>query len=202
MISIVDYGMGNIFSVKSALSYLGVDSEYVSTPEEILKAKKIILPGVGSYKMAMETLHKKNLVDSLRKVVNEQRTPLLGICLGMQLLGKYSTEEEKTEGLGFIDGEVERFQVDPKKYKIPHVGFAPIELKGSSKILHDLPNDPCFYFTHSYRMQCHDDSASAYANYGEKFVACVEKDHIFGTQFHPEKSQSNGLKLLIKFLEY
>jgi imidazole glycerol-phosphate synthase subunit HisH len=203
MIVIINYGMGNIYSIQSALAYLGCESTFSADHEKILNASHIILPGVGSYKRAMEILHNKGLVKILNEAVHEKHLPMLGICLGMQLLGLSSTEDGFTEGLGFINCKVDKFVTnDIEKIKIPHVGFNNVTcMKTNSVLLKDLNNNSDFYFTHSYKMECEDDSCVGSCNIGEKFAACVEKSNVYGTQFHPEKSQANGLKLLVNFLE-
>ena len=201
MISIIDYGMGNIYSVQSALKYLGCNSIYTDSKKRILSSSHIILPGVGSFREAMNTLTQKNL-DTILKEAVKKKIPLLGICLGMQLLGKSSTEDGFVNGLGFIDGIVEKFQQLGTQIKVPHIGFNTVsKVNNSSILLKDFQGSSDFYFVHSYRMLCSDESCTGESQNGENFAACVEKKNVFGTQFHPEKSQSNGLKVLIRFLE-
>lgn len=194
--------MGNIYSIRNALTYLGGKSSYSDDKDTILSASHIILPGVGSYRKAMGILHDKNLVAVLNEAVYEKHIPLLGICLGMQLLGLSSTEHGFTKGLGFINCAVDRFVDNPlAQTKIPHVGFNNVECNKKNPILlSGLNSSSDFYFTHSYRMEYQDDVCSGYCINGEKFTACAEHGKVFGTQFHPEKSQVNGLKLLINFL--
>ena len=200
MITIVNYEMGNLRSVRNALNYLGFESKISDSPEEILNAEKIILPGVGSFRQAMENIKKMGLYEPICKKVLEDKTPILGICLGMQLLAKSSEEDGFTEGFGFIDGEVVKFDID-KKYRVPHVGFNSVTINPDNKTLFEgLKDRTDFYFVHSYRLSgVEKPFVSAICKYGEKFVASFEQDNVFGTQFHPEKSQSNGLKLLINF---
>ena len=202
-VAIVNYGMGNIYSIQSALNYLGCKSVYTDKYEELSNSSHIILPGVGSFKVAMNYLKNRNLDKFLQQLILHDKKPLLGICLGMQLLGISSTEDGYSEGLGFVDAINERFYNDNKEIKIPHVGFNTVEkIKVSSVLLKGLKEKSDFYFTHSYRMLCKDDTCSGQSCNGENFVACVEKNNIFGVQFHPEKSQANGLRLLTNFLEY
>ncbi len=199
---IVNYGMGNIHSVQSAIKYLGYRSEYTNDPRDIINADKIILPGVGSFRIAMENISKSNIDLSLRDAVLSKQIPILGICLGMQLLGSSSTEDGITEGLGFFPGIVERFTSNSiSNLKVPHVGFNNINLPNNSKLYNNIPESPDFYFVHSYKMKTNINEGVAICNYGEDFVASFEFDNIYGTQFHPEKSQKNGLNLLSNFIE-
>lgn len=199
MISIVDYGMGNLRSIQNALTYIGVDSRITGSPDEILKSEKLILPGVGSFRVAMENLKRKGLLPALNKAVLEQKIPVLGICLGMQLLAEQGEEDGPTKGLGWIPGEVKHF---PKKdkIKVPHIGFNTVSFKSEDILFSGLNNCADFYFVHSYHMICRDPyNVSSWSKYGEEFVAGVHHENIFGTQFHPEKSQSNGLRVLKNF---
>lgn len=199
-IVIVDYGMGNIRSISSSLQYLGIEEVILSSDYNTLKsADKIILPGVGSFGKAILQIKKKELDKYLNELVLEDSKPILGICLGMQLMGVSSTEDGENAGLGFVNGIVKKFEVE--NLKIPHVGFNQVLLGNNSKLFSGLNNDPDFYFTHSYRMTTEEDINSSYCVYGEKFVAAFEKGNIAGAQFHPELSQHNGLKLLKNFIE-
>lgn len=203
MVVIVDYGMGNIFSIQSALKYLGVETKLSSVAEDIFTAERIVLPGVGSFRRAMENLKAKGLDVLLRQVALERKIPLLGICLGMQLLGLSSTEDGFTKGLSLISAPVERFSSEDPTIKIPHVGFNAVTAKANSVLLKKLPRETDFYFTHSFYM---DDEGNASVSgtcfHGKTFAAVVERENIFGTQFHPEKSQSNGLIVLKNFVEW
>ena len=204
MIVIVDYGMGNLFSIQAALNYLGVKSTVSSDAAVINDAIKLILPGVGSFYKAMENIKEENLFETITKAVNERRIPILGICLGMQLLGLSSTEDGFCLGFGFVDTRVERFDEDAcSGLKVPHVGFNTVSIaEGKSKLFADLGDRRDFYFTHSYRMAfCEQPYAVGLCSHGERFIAAFEKDQICGTQFHPEKSQTNGLFLLKNFIE-
>lgn len=200
-VGIINYGMGNLYSVSSTVKYLGVtDVEYVLTPDVLTHCDKIILPGVGSFKKAMDQLSDTGLGQGVIEYAKTLHRPVLGICLGMQLLTNSSTESGFTEGLSLIDGHVEKFQ--DGNVRIPHVGFNDISFSKESILFKnfDLEN-PDFYFTHSYRVCSINDALSAFCNYGGEFIAAFEKDNIFGTQFHPELSQFNGLKILKNFLE-
>jgi len=198
-IVIVDYGMGNIYSVQSALKFLGMDSEYTDQPDKIINADKIILPGVGSFRKAMENIISKGLEDPILEAVKIKSKPIIGICLGMQLLGTSSTEDGFTKGLGLFEGIVERFS-DEYDLKIPHIGYNEITPPTDSILFQNLDTGSDFYFVHSYRMMSQITQGIATCNYGEKFISAFEQNNVFGTQFHPEKSQTNGLILLRNFL--
>ena len=204
MIVIIDYGMGNLFSIQAALDYIGTKSKISSDPNTVNEATKLILPGVGSFYKAMDNIVKYNLFEVIAEVVTERMVPILGICLGMQLLGLSSTEDGFCTGFGFVDTAVERFDNDAcLGLKIPHVGFDSVLIDERKSCLFDgLGDNRDFYFTHSYRMAFYEQPyAVGVCSHGETFVATFEKDHICGTQFHPEKSQTNGLSLLRNFIE-
>lgn len=203
MVVIVDYGMGNIFSIQSALKYLGVETKLSHFAEDILHAQQIVLPGVGSFRRAMENLKTVGLDETLRKAALEHKIPLLGICLGMQLLGLSSTEDGFTKGLSLIEAPVERFSLENPEIKVPHVGFNTVTTNPNNVLFKNLPRETDFYFTHSFYMNCDSNShVSATCFHGNTFAAAVEKENIFGAQFHPEKSQSNGLTVLKNFVEW
>jgi glutamine amidotransferase len=196
--------MGNTYSLQSAFKYLGVETVLSSDSKQILNAERILLPGVGSFRRAMANLKKSGLDMTLKDAVLRRGIPLLGICLGMQLLGRSSTEDGFTEGLGLLDCPVERFNCEcDRSIRIPHVGFNTVFVKEDSFLFRGFSREADFYFTHSYRMTSENEShISGTCFYGETFVASLEKQNIFGTQFHPEKSQSNGLFLLKNFMEW
>ncbi|CAA6819479.1 MAG: Imidazole glycerol phosphate synthase amidotransferase subunit (EC [uncultured Sulfurovum sp.] len=196
VIGIVNYGVaGNIHSVQKAIEKAGGKVKIVNTKEELLAVDKIILPGVGSFRDAMEELHNKELVESLKEVVQEKS--ILGICLGMQILTSLGFEYGKTAGLGFINAEVKPMLVDAK---VPHLGFSSIEVIKSNAILKGLENEE-FYFMHSYEVVNYTDIATltSYANH--KFVSSIHKDKVYGVQFHPEKSRDAGIRLFTNFIE-
>ena len=200
-IAIVDYGMGNIRSIVGSLRFLGVD-EIVLTASlnELMVADKLILPGVGSFGMAMNKICEMELDRILKTLVLVDKKPILGICLGMQLMGKYSDEDGKNDGLNFIDSGVERFE--DENLLIPHVGFNQISPCEHSRLFDGMVGHPDFYFTHSYRMLANSNGESyTTCNYGSTFVASFEKENIAGVQFHPELSQTNGLRLLRNFID-
>lgn len=200
MISIIDYGMGNIRSVQNALRYLGVKSEITDSPEKIVSSDKLVLPGVGAFNVAMHNIHEKGLLKPLNEAVLEKKIPILGICLGMQLLAQKGYEGGLTDGLGWIEGTIERF--DDSSPKIPHIGFNTTQIINKPHgIFNGLGGYVDFYYVHSYRMICKDsEDVTSWTEYGERFVSSVKKENIFGTQFHPEKSQINGLRVLRNFL--
>ena len=203
MIVIIDYGMGNLFSIQSAIHYLGAESTISSDPSIISNAKKLVLPGVGSFHQAMTNLSENHLVEVIKESVNKRQVPILGICLGMQLLGLSSTEDGLSDGFGFIDCLIERFSDNTyPNIKIPHVGFNTVSTIRKSKLFDGLDSQVDFYFTHSYRMSfTNQPDAVGICSHGELFIAALEREHICGTQFHPEKSQTNGLLLLKNYLE-
>ena len=201
MITIVNYKMGNIRSIVNALDYLGVPSRVTSSPQEILASDKLILPGVGSYYVAMQNLHEMGLVDPLNEVVLVKKRPILGICLGMQLLAEQGTEDGEVNGLGWIAGRVLRFQFNDRLCRIPHTGFNAVRFCERKSILFDsLTEEADFYFVHSFHLVCDDEQdVTGWTDYHGNFVASVERGNVYGTQFHPEKSQSNGLVVLRNF---
>lgn len=196
--------MGNIKSLENALDFLGCKSCVTNKAEIILSADKIILPGVGAFDLAMKNLQKLNLIETLNQAVFEENIPILGICLGMQILADTGEENGPTDGLGWINGSVRHFSFSDSKLRIPHVGFNSIRFENKSpNLFNGLANGADFYFVHSYHMICERDSdVSSWTNYGEKFVSSVQKGNIFGVQFHPEKSQSNGLTILKNFISF
>lgn len=198
MIVIVDYGMGNLHSVYKALKRLNSKAAISSSPSDIQKADKLILPGVGHFKKGMENLTSLNLIKTLNKKVLEDKIPLLGICLGMQLFAKHS-EEGDAQGLNWIDAETIKF--NNNKLKIPHMGWNSINIKKPDPLLLNMNSESQFYFVHSYHVVPKDKSIiSSTSNYETEFVSSINKDNIFGVQFHPEKSHSSGLQILQNFI--
>ncbi len=200
-VTIIDYGSGNLFSIRNALEYLGYGSEITDSPKKIAKSKICILPGVGAFNASMRIIKKKKIFDSVCEV-NDKKNKILGICLGMQLLCKSSTENILSKGFNFVNLKVDKFK-KKKNFKYPHVGFNNISNNKNMRMLKSLPSNPDFYFDHSLRTSITDklDVETSITNYGENFVSCFEKDNIFGTQFHPEKSKTNGLKLISNFIK-
>ncbi|AFV98013.1 hypothetical protein B649_08505 [Candidatus Sulfuricurvum sp. RIFRC-1] len=199
-VAIIDYGMGNIKSVVSALKYIGVTNITLSNQYDVLDtADKLILPGVGSFKQAMETIKRIGLDQSLHELVINRQKPILGICLGMQLMTRSSTEEAFTAGLGFIDAEVTRFE--QHSVRIPHVGFNQVRVNPALNLYHEMEGEIDFYFTHSYKALSAQQINQCMCDYDGEFIASYEQNNIAGVQFHPELSQNNGLKLLQNFIE-
>jgi glutamine amidotransferase len=199
---IVDYGMGNLWSVASAIKFLGKIPVITGDVSKISESETLILPGVGSFRRAMNTIRNQSIDKAIFDSLENPQTKLLGICLGMQLLGASSTEDGLTAGLGLVQNEVVRLANSEKNpVKIPHVGFNRVQISKESKLFEQIPIDASFYFVHSYAMQIlNDTSKYTTTTYGHRFVAAIESGQVFGTQFHPEKSQKNGLKVLENFL--
>lgn len=196
MIAIIDYGAGNIFSVKNALDYLGLENELVSDKESIRKADALILPGVGAFPSAMKMLNDTGLVDTIKEEATKK--PLLGICLGMQMLFEKGYEFEECDGLGLIKGAV-RYMEEPGLI-IPHMGWNKLEKLNDCKLLEGLGDNEYVYFVHSYKAECADENISAYSEYGGRVPALVfDGKFVYGAQFHPEKSGSTGLAILRNF---
>ena len=209
-IAIIDYGSGNLRSAAKALEVanksVNANSKIVITsdPEVIKKANKIILPGQGSFRECYLGIKKINgLVDTLNDFVLVQKKPIFGICVGMQLFAKTGYESEETKGFGWIDGVVKKINNINKTLKLPHMGWNQIEFKKNFLLFSGIENKSHMYFVHSYEfLTKQKDCIVATTNYGNSIIVAVAKDNIFGTQFHPEKSQKNGLKLLENFLKW
>lgn len=201
MIVVVDYGAGNLRSMINKLERLGVDAVVSQKPEIILKADKLILPGVGFFSTGMENLKKYKLVDVLNKTVLERKIPILGICLGMQLFSKRS-EEGNAEGLGWIDGEVKKFNFTKNPLKIPHIGWNSLKIQRKNPLLDGISKSAQFYFVHSYHICCNNKKdIIANTNYGYDFTSAVNHENIYGVQFHPEKSHQYGMRIISNFLD-
>jgi glutamine amidotransferase len=200
MIVIVDYGIGNLASVLNMFKKIGAKDVCVSADLEVIsKASKLFLPGVGSFDAGMNNLEKSNLIPLLNKKVIKDKIPLLGICLGMQLLTKKSEEGVKP-GLGWIDAETVKFNLDPSlKLKVPHMGWNYIKVLNQNPLI-EMESKSRFYFVHSYHVKCKDESQSlATCHFGFDFTCMVKKDNIYGAQFHPEKSLKFGMQILDNF---
>lgn len=201
MIAIIDYDMGNLKSVKRKMDRIGVKSIITSDSEEIKKSDRIILPGVGHFAKAVLEIRNRGLWDLLSKQVLIEKKPVLGICLGMQLMAKHS-EEGNAEGFGWIDAEVLRFKVsDTIKFKVPHMGWNTLNQLKESPVLEKINLNSEFYFVHSYYLQCNDsDDILTETIYDNSFTSAFQKENIFGVQFHPEKSHDAGEMLLRNFV--
>lgn len=197
---IIDYGMGNISSIQNMLRFLGYSSSLSYDAHEILSADRLIFPGVGNFGKAMENIKDRKINDILNEAVLEKRIPILGICLGMQLMMSWS-EEGNCPGLDWIKGRVEKFNLDTDTFKIPHMGWDYIKIQQHCNILKDLPANPRFYFVHSYHAVCQNEHESiATTDYGGDFTSIIGRDNIFGVQFHPEKSHKFGKKIFENFM--
>lgn len=201
MIAIVDYGVGNLFSLKSSLAAIGTEAVVTADPAVLAAADKIILPGVGAFGDAAQKLRQTGLADVLRTLADAGK-PLLGICLGMQLLFEKSYEHGEYEGLGLLSGTVRPItDVIPSELKVPHIGWNALKFTRNSPLFANIQEGDHVYFVHSfYASEC-DDSLIATAEYGAALTAAVAKDNIFGCQFHPEKSGNVGLSILRAFAE-
>jgi len=196
MITIIDYGLGNLGSIENMLRKIGVDCIVSSDGSDIEKASKIILPGVGSFDRGMENLKNLGFLPILNKKVLKEKKLVLGVCLGMQLFASKS-EEGKKSGLGWIEGEVKKFNLSGNK--IPHMGWNNIEIKKEDPLLSGIDGKARFYFIHSYHFVCLEENILAGTDYGYSFASVIRKENIFGVQFHPEKSHKFGMKLLSNF---
>ena len=202
MVGIVDYGVGNLFSLRSSLVAIGADAFVSSDPEELKKADRILLPGVGAFGDAAEKLRASGLADFIKEEIKKGK-PLLGICLGMQLLFEKSFEYGEHAGLGLIPGEIRPIaDVIPKELKIPHIGWNPLHFHKESPLFSKIKEGDCVYFVHSFYATKCDDAVIASAEYGAPLTAAVAKDNVFGCQFHPEKSGKVGLSILKAFCEW
>jgi glutamine amidotransferase len=199
MITVIDYGMGNLGSVRNMLRRIKAESEITSDVEKISSAKKILLPGVGAFDAAMQKIKTAGLIDILNKKALDEKIPTLGICLGMQLLTK-SSEEGKLPGLGWIDASTARFSFSNNSLKIPHMGWNTVNIKKESPLIKDLPPEPRFYFVHSYYVHCNNSGdVLTTTHYGIDFHSIIQHENIYGAQFHPEKSHKFGMKILENF---
>ena len=199
--AIIDYGMGNLLSVQRAFEKCGSDAVIIDNPLELRDAERIVLPGVGAFPDAMDNLRKNGWIEELNRAVLEKETPILGICLGMQLLADKGYEVRECDGLGYIPGEIIRFTQTQEKERIPHVGWNEILKREDSPLFDGIADGTNYYFVHSYHFRvANEENIATVTPYCGEFVSSVIKDNIVGTQFHPEKSQKAGFKLSKNFL--
>ncbi len=200
MICIIDYGLGNLRSVAGAIAKLGFEAQISDRTDVLARAEKLILPGVGAFGDGMANLRSRGLVEVLTRLVCDEGKPILGICLGAQLLARSSTEFGHHEGLGWIAADVVRL-TPPDGLRVPHVGWNDCIRPQPSPLFEGIPTDALFYYVHSFHIRCHDPSVVVgECEYGQRFTAVLQQGNIIATQFHPEKSQEHGLQLLKNFL--
>ena len=201
MITIIDYGMGNLRSVQKAFERIRVPANISSDSIKILNAEKLVLPGVGHFAQGISNLKQKELFDTVNAAVIERRIPILGICLGMQLMTEFS-EEGNCEGFGWVSASTKRFTFHNNGLKIPHMGWNNLLVKNSDSIFKGISTENFFYFVHSYFISCKNESDILTETvYGNNFVSSFQKENIFGCQFHPEKSHDKGLQILKNFAD-
>lgn len=201
MVGIINYGLGNLGSIQNMLKVIGEKSIISSSPEELDKCDRYILPGVGAFDAGMEKLNETGLADYVKEKANKEKKPILGICLGMQLLGRKS-EEGTLPGLGLIPFDNVRFRLDDTDLKVPHMGWDIVEFKQDNPLLCGLDGTQRYYFVHSYHAQCDSkENVLMTCDYGYEFAASVVKGNIMGVQFHPEKSHDFGMALLRNFVK-
>ena len=202
MIGLIDYNMGNLRSVTNAFEKLGVSIEIVKDANDVSKFDKIILPGVGAFKDAMDCLHERGMDEAVKAFANSGK-PLLGICLGMQLLFDSSVEFGKCAGLGLIEGEIVNFDTSrfSSRLKVPHMGWNELFITKDSPLFKGMPKSFYLYFVHSFHARCDEKYSVGETLYGYEFTSAVQKGNVFGFQPHPEKSHANGLKILKNFVE-
>lgn len=203
MIGIIDYGSGNIQAIATIYKNLNIEYKVIKKPEDLEKADKLILPGVGAFDATMQQLIDSGLKEKLNELVLERKTPILGICVGLQVMG-YGSDEGDLPGLGWIPGRVKKFDVNLIKTKprLPHMGWNTIKNIRNHKLFDGIDDDFGFYFVHSFYFECEQDTnILTTSKYGDNFVSAIYLDHIIGTQFHPEKSHGNGVQLLKNFAE-
>lgn len=199
--AIIDYGMGNLLSVQRAFEKCGSDAVIIDNPLDLRDAEHIVLPGVGAFPDAMENLKRGGWLEELNRAVLEKETPLLGICLGMQLLAEKGFEVRECEGLGYIPGEIVRLEQTNEQERIPHVGWNEIETRAESPLFDGIADGTNYYFVHSYHFRTkNEENIAAVTPYCGTFASSVIRNNIVGTQFHPEKSQKAGFRLIKNFL--
>lgn len=200
-ITIIDYSVGNTHSIFNALTFLGYKVSVSNVPKKLASADALIFPGVGAFDFAMKKLKEKKLIEPLTELIKQKKKPILGICLGMQLFATSSEENGIHTGLNWIEAEIKKITL-PSHFLVPHVGWNNLKILKKEPIFNNAKDSPSFYFDHSYHMTCKKDYVTSICEYGINIVASIQKENIFGVQFHPEKSQNNGLRLLRNFMNY
>jgi len=201
MIAIIDYGMGNLRSVQKGFEKVGHEATVTDNPAQVASASKVVLPGVGAFEDAIAELRRRELVEPVLAAIQSGK-PFLGICLGLQLLFEVSHENGRHEGLGVLKGEVVRFEL-PRAYSVPHMGWNQLAIRRRAPVLEGIAEGTYFYFVHSYYVVPEDQNVVATeTDYGGPFCSMIWRENVFATQFHPEKSQSDGLRLLKNFAEF
>lgn len=204
MLAVIDYGAGNLKSVANALDAIEADFRVTSDPKELENARGIILPGVGAFGEGMGELRRLGMDEALNRRVIEAGVPYLGICLGMQFLAEIGREHGDHRGLGWVDAEVVKLAPDSREYRVPHMGWNDLEITRDSILFEGLGEAPVFYFVHSYHLQPREGGENVITSvawHGQRVAASAERDNIYGVQFHPEKSQANGLTVLKNFIK-
>ena len=201
MIGVIDYGLGNLRSVHGAVERLGFTCEVSADADVLRRADKLILPGVGAFGDGMRNLHERNLVAPLTEMVQGIKIPILGICLGFQLLAQSSTEFGEHLGFGWIPGNVTRLTPSDPDLRVPHVGWNEFKRTRDCILFDDVPNDALFYYVHSFHLETEPNVEVGTCPYGQPVTAAIQQANVFGTQFHPEKSQRHGMTVLKNFLE-
>ena len=200
MIAVVDYGMSNLLSVRNAFAAVGAEAAVTDRAEDLLRAERVVLPGVGAFGHCVENLRRSGLAEALEEAVLRHGKPFLGICLGMQVLAREGREGGTHRGLGWVAGVSRPFHVGEPHLRVPHVGWNDVTVvRDGAPIFKGLPRRPTFYFAHSFLLELDGPEAVATCEYGEQFAAALQRDNLFATQFHPEKSQAAGLRLLENF---
>jgi imidazole glycerol-phosphate synthase subunit HisH len=201
MIGVLDYGMGNLRSVTNAIEYIGFDAHLISVPSDLKQITHLILPGVGSYSQAMKNLKESGLIEVIQNHIDSGK-PFLGICLGMQILASKGFEHGETDGMGIIDGKVTPFELR-REFLVPHMGWNTMKLQRSHPLFEGMKPHIDYYFVHSFHFQTEkDENILAVTNYESNFNSVVVKENVVGVQFHPEKSQESGLKILENFCDW
>ena len=201
MIGILNYGLGNVKAILNLYNYHRVKAKLINSKNDFDLVERLILPGVGSFDNAIKLFSLSGMRDEVEKFVLEKKMPILGICVGMQILG-FRSEEGNENGLNWINGEIRKINFSHQKLPLPHIGWNEVSLKLKDPLFENINDKRSFYFVHSYKFQCDDEFVVATTNYGQNINAAVQKGNVFGVQFHPERSQKKGLYLINNFVNY